>query len=97
MLDLQLLRAFLAVAECGSFRGASERLNVTQSTVSQQIKRLEEELGRPLFRRTTRRVALNRGRDAHYCAPPAQNRTCGIPAYGSHLGCLTAKRCSGQG
>ena len=58
MLDLQLLRAFLAVAECGRFRGASERLNVTQSTVSQQIKRLEEELGRPLFRRTTRRVAL---------------------------------------
>ena len=32
------------------------------------------------------------GRDAHYCAPPAQNRTCGFPAYGSHLGCLTAKR-----
>ena len=35
---------------------------------------------------------LNRGRDAHYCAPPAQNRTSGIPAYGSHLGCLTRKR-----
>jgi hypothetical protein len=42
-------------------------------------------------------VTLNRGRDAHYCAPPAQNRTCGIPAYGSHLGCLTVKRCEGQG
>ena len=40
---------------------------------------------------------LSRGRDAHYCAPPAQNRTCGIPAYGSHLGCLTRKRWSGQG
>jgi hypothetical protein len=26
------------------------------------------------------------GRDAHYCTPPAQNRTCGFPAYGSHLG-----------
>ena len=26
------------------------------------------------------------GRDAHYCVPPAQNRTCGFPAYGSHLG-----------
>ena len=39
----------------------------------------------------------NRGRDARYRAPPAQNRTGGIPAYGSHLGCLTAKRCSGQG
>src|SRR6266436_7624307 len=31
------------------------------------------------------------GRDAHYWAPPAQNRTCGIPASGSHLGCLTAQ------
>src|SRR5260370_40453301 len=31
------------------------------------------------------------GRDAHCWAPPAQNRTCGIPASGSHLGCLTAK------
>src|SRR6476660_9287365 len=34
----------------------------------------------------------DRGRDAHRWAPPAQNRTCGFPAYGSHLGCLTAKR-----
>ena len=39
----------------------------------------------------------NRGRDVRYRAPPAQIRTCGIPAYGSHLGCLTAKRCCGQG
>ena len=37
------------------------------------------------------------GRDAHYWAPPAQNRTCGIPASGSHLGCLTGKRWFGQG
>jgi hypothetical protein len=28
----------------------------------------------------------HRGRDAHYCAPPAQNRTGPIKAYGSHLG-----------
>src|SRR6202050_1103005 len=40
---------------------------------------------------------VNRGRDARNSAPPAQNRTSGFPAYGSHLGCLTAKRCSGQG
>src|ERR1039458_3765078 len=33
----------------------------------------------------------DRGRDAHYWAPPAQNRTCGFPAYGSHLGCMTAR------
>jgi hypothetical protein len=31
------------------------------------------------------------GRDAIFIAPPAQIRTCGFPAYGSHLGCVTAK------
>ena len=58
MLDLELLNAFVAVAETGGFRRASERLHLTQSTVSQQIKRLEAEAGRPLFQRTTRSVAL---------------------------------------
>src|ERR1700758_2782199 len=38
-----------------------------------------------------------RGRDASYLAPPAQNRTRSFPAYGSHLGCVTAKRSLGQG
>jgi len=32
------------------------------------------------------------GRDAICIAPPAQNRTGGFPAYGSHLGCMTARR-----
>jgi hypothetical protein len=41
---------------------------------------------------TDGRRSLNRGRDAHYWAPPAQNRTDAIPADGSHLGCLTGKR-----
>jgi DNA-binding transcriptional LysR family regulator len=58
MLDFELLRAFVAVADCGGFHRAAERLNLTQSTVSQQIKRLELETKRPLFRRTTRTVAL---------------------------------------
>src|ERR1700744_2540444 len=58
MLELELLRAFVAVADCGGFHRAAERLNLTQSTVSQQIKRLELETDRPLFRRTTRSVAL---------------------------------------
>src|SRR3954468_9017145 len=39
----------------------------------------------------------DRGRDAHYWAPPAQIRTGPIRASGSHLGCLTAKRWFGQG
>ena len=58
MLNFELLRAFVAVTDCGGFRRAAERLNATQSTVSQQIKRLELETKRPLFRRTTRSVAL---------------------------------------
>ena len=58
MLEFGLLRAFIAVAECGGFRRAADRLHLTQSTVSQQIRRLEEETGRPLFHRTTREVTL---------------------------------------
>ena len=38
-----------------------------------------------------------RGRDASYLAPPAQIRTGPIRAYGSHLGCLTAKQLAGHG
>ena len=41
MLNFELLRAFVAVADCGGFHRAAERLNLTQSTVSQQIKRLD--------------------------------------------------------
>ena len=58
MLDFELLRAFVAVADCGGFHRAAERLNLTQSTVSQQVKRLELETKRALFRRTTCSVAL---------------------------------------
>jgi DNA-binding transcriptional LysR family regulator len=58
MMEFELLRSFVAVAECGGFHRAAERLNLTQSTVSQQIKRLELETRRPLFRRTTRSVSL---------------------------------------
>ena len=58
MLEFDLLRTFVAVADCGGFHRAAEQLHLTQSTVSQQIKRLEFETKRPLFRRTTRTVAL---------------------------------------
>src|ERR1700727_3609708 len=58
MLHFELLRAFVAVADLGGFHRAAEQLNLTQSTVSQQIKRLELETKRPLFQRTTRSVAL---------------------------------------
>src|ERR1700748_2996022 len=58
MLDFELLRTFVAVVDCGGFHRAAEQLNLTQSTISQQIKRLELETKRPFFRRTTRSVAL---------------------------------------
>src|SRR3977135_1145949 len=58
MLDFELLRAFVAVADCGGFHRAAERRTLEQAKVNQQIKRLELETKRPLFRRTTRSVAL---------------------------------------
>jgi DNA-binding transcriptional LysR family regulator len=53
-MDINLLRTFVMVAECGSFSKAAERLHLTQSTISHQISRLEEHLGKKLFVRTTR-------------------------------------------
>jgi len=53
-----LLRSFVAVAESGGFTKAARLLNSTQSTVSAQIQRLEDEVGRPLFARSTRSVQL---------------------------------------
>lgn len=48
-MDTELARTFLAVIEAGSFVDASQRLHVTQSTVSSRIQRLEEQLGAELF------------------------------------------------
>lgn len=59
-LDLDLLRGFVAVAERGGFTAAGVALGLTQSAVSLKVKRLEEVLGRPVFLRTSRAVALTR-------------------------------------
>lgn len=52
------LDEFVAVAECGQFTAAAERLSLSSSQVSRQIARLEERLQTRLFYRSTRRVAL---------------------------------------
>jgi len=58
VLDPRLLRAFVAVADAGSFTAAADRLHMTQSTMSQQIARLEEAIGRDLVDRAARPVRL---------------------------------------
>jgi len=49
--DLDLLKTFAAVVDCGGFTKAAERVHLTQSTVSQQIKKLEVNLGTSLLHR----------------------------------------------
>jgi DNA-binding transcriptional LysR family regulator len=56
-MDLELLRSFVSVVDAGGFTRAGERVHRTQSTVSQQIRRLEESLGRPLLVRKGKRVS----------------------------------------
>jgi DNA-binding transcriptional LysR family regulator len=57
-LDSDLLRTFLAVAESGSVSRGADRIARSQSAASLQIKRLENLVGRPLFARHGRGVAL---------------------------------------
>ena len=57
-LDLTALRSFTAVADAGGVTRAAAQLNLTQSAVSMQLKRLEEALGLPLIDRSARTVAL---------------------------------------
>ena len=57
-LDVASIRSFLTVAEMGAVTRAATQLNLTQSAVSLQIKRLEEALGQPLFDRIGRGVTL---------------------------------------
>lgn len=49
---LEQLQAFLAVAETGSFQAAARQCGVTQSTISRQVRAIEDDLGAPLFHRT---------------------------------------------
>jgi len=58
LLDIDQLRAFIAIAETGSFTKAAEVVNKTQSAVSMQMKRLEERLDRPIFARDGRASKL---------------------------------------
>src|SRR5690606_10701314 len=57
-MDTQLIQAFLAVVETGSFSGAAERMHVTQPAISKRIALLEEHLNCRLFDRISRTIYL---------------------------------------
>jgi LysR family cyn operon transcriptional activator len=55
-MEMRHLRYFVALSDCLSFTRAAERVHVTQSTLSHQIRQLEEEIGQPLFERIGKKV-----------------------------------------
>nr|WP_163501856.1 LysR family transcriptional regulator [Halomonas socia] len=60
MLELRHLRTLIALRDAGSLVEAAERVHLTQSALSHQLKDLEERLGSPLFLRKTRPVEFTR-------------------------------------
>ena len=58
LIDIDLLNSLVAIAETGSFTAAADQVFRTPSAISMQVKKLEELLGRPLFVRDSRSVAL---------------------------------------
>jgi DNA-binding transcriptional LysR family regulator len=56
MFDPRLLRAFVGILDSGSFTRAAERLHMTQSTISQQLARLEDSVGHVLVDRDARPI-----------------------------------------
>lgn len=57
-MEIHQLEYFVAIVETGGFSRAAERCNVAQPSLSQQIKKLEDEIGQPLFDRLGRKVVL---------------------------------------
>jgi DNA-binding transcriptional LysR family regulator len=57
-MEIRQLKAFVAIAETGTFTAAAERVHVTQAAISMQIRQLEREMGARLFVRAPRRVIL---------------------------------------
>lgn len=57
-MEIHQLEYFVAIVETGGFSRAAERCNVAQPSLSQQIRKLENEIGQPLFDRLGRKVVL---------------------------------------
>jgi DNA-binding transcriptional LysR family regulator len=57
-LSPEALQTMIALAERKSFAGAAEQMHLTQAAISQQVKRLEEQLGQAVFQKVGRRMVL---------------------------------------
>lgn len=57
-MEINQIRYIDAISKCGTFSKAAEQLYITQPTLSQQVRKLEEEMGFSLFDRSTRKVSL---------------------------------------
>src|SRR4029453_9761923 len=57
-MEIRQLKAFIAIADSGTFTAGALRVHVTQAAISMQIRQLEKELGARLFVRAPRRVVL---------------------------------------
>lgn len=81
-MELRHLRYFDALAETLNFTRAAERLHVTQSTLSHQIRQLEDEIGSELFDRSTRHVRLTEAGELlrSYATPALQQIDRGLQA-----------------
>src|ERR1700761_6250855 len=62
-LDLDVLRTLIAAQDLGGFNRAADQVGRTQSAVSQQIRRLEGQLGQALYRKSGRGLALTEAGD----------------------------------
>jgi DNA-binding transcriptional LysR family regulator len=59
-IDILGVQAFVAIADRGSFQNAADELHVTQTAITQRLRKLEDFLGVTLIERTTRSIALTR-------------------------------------
>lgn len=71
--ELSGMKAFVTVAELGSFSKAAEQLSLSQPALTKKIKKIESHLNIALFERTTRKLALTQYPGRENTAPQGQS------------------------